>query len=58
MTVGQRREVSIGVLLHYITSFLCQGWRTGSTLASPTPLSFALEYGAGLVLFNLLINDL
>ena len=53
MTVGQRREASSGVLLHYITSFLCQGWLTGSSSASPTPLSFAVECGIGLVLFNL-----
>lgn len=58
MTVGQKREVSSGVLLHYSTSFLCQGWCTGSAPASPTPLSFALECSAGLVLFNLFINDL
>ena len=58
MTVGQKQEVSGAVLLHYTTSFLCQGWCTGSAPASPTPLSFALEYSAGLLLFNLFINDL
>lgn len=58
MTVDPRQEAPGGVLPHYFTSFLCQGWCTGSSSASPTPLSFALECGAGLVLFNLFVNDL
>lgn len=58
MNVAQRRELCSGLLLHYFMSSVCQAWRAGSTAASPTPLSCALECGAGLVLLNLFINDL
>lgn len=42
--------------LHYI--LLVPGLAHREHAGSPTPLSFALEYAVGLVLFNLFINDL
>lgn len=61
VVINERGPEAGGVqrgLLHRIASSPCQGWRPGSSTASPTPLSFALHCGAGLVLFNLFINDL